>query len=516
MELRRFTALVLVLALLVVALAGCGSGSGEKKESGTPAKSGPSGQVVVAQGVDATTMDPAMHAETPTGNIQRNIFDPLILRNRDMKLEPGLALSWKTLDDRTWEIVLRQGVKFHDGTPFTAKDVKFTLERIINPDQKSPRRSNLEAIEKVEVVDDYKVKITTKAPYPILPARLADELIVPADYVKKVGDAEFAKKPIGTGPYKFVKWVKDEQVVLEANTEYWRGAPAIKTVIFRPIPETSTRIAELQTGAVDIIVNVPPDQVQTLESGSNTRVSTAPSSRVIFIGFVTNKGGPLANPKVRQAINYAVDVDSIIKNILKGNGYRVASPLTTAHFGYNPTVKPYPYDPAKAKALLKEAGYPDGLELTMDSPNGRYLMDKEIAEAVVGQLAQVGIKVKLSVLEWGVYVKKIMAKELTGMYLLGWGNTTFDADGTLYPLLRSGQRFSYYENPKLDKLLDEARSIIDEKKRLADYQEAVKIINEDAAWLFLHQQRDIYGVSKRLDWEARPDELLWMYEAKLK
>ncbi|MCL4424139.1 MAG: ABC transporter substrate-binding protein [Firmicutes bacterium] len=506
---------VLILLMTGLTLVGCG-GSGGSKDTGGAPKTGPAGQVVVAQGVDATTMDPAMHAETPTGNIQRNIFDSLIFRNKDMKLEPGLALSWKALDDRHWEIVLRQGVKFHDGTPLTAKDVKFTLDRIINPDQKSPRRSNLEAIDKVEIVDDYKLTVTTKAPYPILPGRLADELIVPADYVKKVGDAEFAKNPIGTGPYKFIKWVKDDQVVLEANTNYWKGAPTIKTVIFRPIPETSTRIAELQTGAVDIIVNVPPDQVKTLESGTNTRVSTAPSSRVIFIGFVANKGGPLANAKVRQAINYAVDVDSIIKNILLGNGYRVASPLTKAHFGYDPDVKPYTFDPGKAKELLKEAGYPNGVELTMDSPNGRYLMDKEIAEAVVGQLAQVGIKVKLNVLEWGVYVKKIMAKELTGMYLLGWGNSTFDADGTLYPLLRTGQRFSYYENPKLDKLLDEARSTIDEQKRLADYHEAVKIINQDAAWLFLHQQRDIYGASKRIEWEARPDELLWLYDAKLK
>ena len=499
--------LTLLLTLtIVLTLAGCGSPAAQEDTETV---------VTVLQGVDATTLDPNMHAETPTGNVCINLFDSLIWRDHDMKLHPGLAVSWQALDETTWEFNLRDDVTFHNGDRFTSADVKFTIERILDEEKNSPRRANLGGIETVETPDDTTVIIRTEGPFPLLLARLADEQIVPAAYTQEHGAQYLAANPVGTGPFVFDSWTKDDRIVLTANPDYWRGAPEVDTVIFRPVPEASTRVAELRTSNADIIVNLPPHEVASLKGATKTGVSSAPSSRVIFIGLVTTNEGPLADPRVRQALNHAVNVDQIINSILQGNGNRLSTPLPDNFFGADPSLEPYEYDPDRARALLAEAGYPDGFEITFGSPNGRYMMDKEVAQAVQGHLAEVGVTAHLNVLEWGVYVNKIMARELEGMYLLGWGNATFDADGTLYSLIRTGTRFSYYSNEGVDVLLDRARSTIDAAQREADYQEALAIIREEAPWIFLHQQQDLYGVSTRVDWEARSDERIWLGDVKV-
>ncbi|MGI5838792.1 MAG: ABC transporter substrate-binding protein [bacterium] len=488
------------LLIVALALAGCGNAA-------PPAKDG----IVIAQGVDATTLDPHMHNETTTTNVTAQIFDRLLVRDEAMELQPQLALSVTALDDLTWELKLRAGITFHNGEPFDAAVVKYNLERIIDPAVHSPQAGNLSAIDRVEAVDQYTVKIYTKTPYPILPSRLNLQM-VPKEYIETNGLEYFAANPVGTGPYKFVSWTKDEAIVLEANEAYWREPPAIKKVTFRPIPESSTRVAELQTGGVDLIVNVPPHQVETLAAGNGTKVLQTPSGRYIAIFLVTGKGGPLDDPRVRQALNYAVDVPAIINSVLEGHGYPTTQPVTPLDFGYSPGVKGYNYDPEKAKQLLAEAGYPDGFAFRLDVPSGRYVMDKEVAEAVVGQLAAVGVKVDLSINEWGFHVTKILEQKMEEAFLIGWGGDLFDSDSSLYNWFRSGQRSVYYSTPEIDSQLDAARAMMDVAGRESLYRDINAALSEAAACIFLYQQEDLYGVNSRLVWQPRPDELIQVYD----
>ena len=292
--------------------------------------------------------------------------------------------------------------------------------------------------------------------------------------------------------------MKNDYIELEANEDYWGDSPAtIKKLTFKVIPETGSRMAALQTGEVDIATNVPPFMIPKLKKDPKIDVISGPSGRVIFIGFNlldAEKAGPLMNKKVRQAINYAVDKQSLIKHVLMGSGEQLATPLIPLAFGYTPAVKAYAYDPQKAKTLLKEAGYPNGFETQFATGSGRYLMDKQIAEAITGMLAKVGIKAKLNVYEWGKYEQVRKAHKVEPLYLLGWGNTMSDADGTLVPLFFSKSRYSNYPNPALDKMMMAARYQMDIDKRKEQYRQILELIKDEAPWIFLYQQVDNYGV----------------------
>ena len=338
-------------------------------------KAAPEGQIVIAQGADPTTLDPHMHAENFTFAVVHNVFDHLVRRfvkDGQLAHEPGLATAWTAVNPTTWEFKLRRGVKFHNGEDFNADAVKFSIERVLNPEQKARWRWAFADIERVEVVDPHTVRIITKSPFPTLVTNLAFCMpIVPPKYVREKGDAFVATNPVGTGPFKLVRWRKDDELVLEANEGYWRGAPKIKNLVFKPIPDESTRVAALTTGQVDVSRGVPPSLVKQIAENPRTRVARVPSALNIHIVLDTLKDGPLKDKRVRQAINYGVDKEGIIKNVLEGNGGAVGGPLTPVMFGFASDVKPYPYDPERAKKLLAEAGFAQGISLTLNSPNGR-------------------------------------------------------------------------------------------------------------------------------------------------
>jgi peptide/nickel transport system substrate-binding protein len=369
----------------------------------------------------------------------------------------------------------------------------------------------------VDILDDYTVRIITKKPCPYLDAELclAGSMIAPK-YLQEKGPVHLSTNPVGTGPYKLVRWIKDDQLVLEANENYWRGSPKIKRVIFRPIPEATTRVAGLQTQELDIIVNVPPHLMRLMDWKGRSFVSKAPSARVIFMGFNTLQGGPVADRRVRQAIAQAIDMETNIKKILGGNAILLGSPLTKNHFGYDPNVKPYAYNPEKAKKLLAEAGYPNGFDFVLNSPNGRYLNDKEMAEAVVGDLRKVGINASVRTPEWGILLSMMYSHNAYPAFLIGWGNTSFDADYTLSPYFRTGQALSEYSNPKLDALIDHGATTMDKKKRLKIYSQAAKVIKDDLPVAWVYQQIDIYGVNERVNWKARTDERLVAFDMSFK
>jgi peptide/nickel transport system substrate-binding protein len=476
----------------------------------------PQDTIVIAQGVDPGTLDPQDHYETPSFNVLLNIYETLVVRDDDMKLVPLLATSWKLINDVTWEFVLRKGVKFHNGEAFNAGAVKFSLERIADGKNKLKQTTLVGIIDRVEVVDDYTVRVITTKPYPYLDAQLGHiGAIMAPKYFQEKGAAHVARNPVGTGPYKLVSWVKDDQLILGANESYWGGKPRIMKAIFRPVPEAMTRVAGLQTQEIDLIVNIPPHLARLTDWKGRSSVAKVPSSRVIFMAFDTTQGGPLADRRVRQAIAQGIDVDKIIKNVLEGNAIRLGTPFTKYHFGYDGTIPPYAFDPEKAKKLLAEAGV-QNLELTLNSPTGRYLSDKEVSEAVVGDLRKIGINARVKINEWGTHMNMIYAHKGGPSYLLGWGGATFDADATFFPMLRTGQVLSHYSNAKLDSMIEEGRSLMDKAKRQKIYSEAAKLVKEEVPWAFAYQQMDIYGVSARVSFKPRADEKLFVFNMSFK
>ena len=501
----------------IAAVAATGTGMALAAPGGTAWAQAARDTVVVAQSGDALTMDPARHSHYPTASVAFQIYDPLISLGADGTFKPALAASWSTPDPLTWEFKLRPGVKFHDGSPLTSADVKFTFERALDPEFKAPYFSRISAIKAVETPDPLTVRFKTATPFPTMLYSLYEAsfpaLIVPAAYVKANGNDALATKPVGTGPYRLVEWRKDDRIVLEANPDYWGGAPKIKTVVFRPIREVRTRIAELRSGGVDIIGDVPPEDIAGLERGG-ARVSAVASDILYFFHFDTLKDTPLRDKRVRQAINYAIDVDAIHKAIMGGLGNRIDLVLPKGAFGYDETVGAYPFDPAKARQLLTEAGYPNGFTIPLLSRQGRYLKDKEVMEASIGYLARVGIKVEPRYLEPGVWAQVSERKGREGLIFGGWSG--LDPDLVWYPLLYTGQYQSYYSNKELDALLDKGRSTVDPAARKAIYREAALLMKEDAPNVPMLQPPLIYAINTRLDWAPRIDSIIDMRGAAYK
>ena len=470
----------------------------------------PAKEVVFAQGIDTIGLDPVRDSSITAFNVHNQMFDRLLERDKSLQLVGHLLTEWKLVEPTTWDVKLRPGVKFHNGEPFDAESVKFSIERIVDPNMKSPKRPWLSSIKSVTVIDPLTARILTSSPDPALPARLTLVHAVPARYIKEKGDDHFAQNPIGTGPYRLVRYVRGDYTELAANPGYWLGAPKIAKARIRIIPETSARVAALQAGEVHVIANLPPDDVARMPK-DRVQAQAVPSIRIIFAGLVNTKGGPLDKKAVRQAINYAVDKKSLVDAVLQGYGIENGNPVPNMVLGYNQNVKPYPYDPAKAKQLLAESGFPGGFEITMGSPSGRYLKDTEVVQAIVGQLGQVGIKVKLQVREWSAYMRSMGEKTSDPMYLLGWGAPALDPDTWITPTLENGQYYtSGYRLPDpINRLIGVARSEVDGNKRRALYHELAQALSDEAPRLFLYQQKDIYGVSTQLDWLARSDELVF-------
>ncbi len=480
--------------------------------------------VVVVQSGEAATLDWHMHCDKNAHEPDRQIFDTLLRRNlKTLQLEGNLAESWRAVNDTTWQFKLKRNVKFHNGEPFDAAAVKFSIERMLNPKQGAPGRTSIATIDHVDAIDPYTVNVVTKAPFPLLPVRMSPGHcgtvgIVPPKYLAQVGDAGFAVKPVGTGPYKFVEWVKDERLVLEANKDYHRGPPAIERLIFRPVPELTTRVAALLAGQADLVSDIPPDQTGKIQQSGTAKVEISTLGGFVIMVKMTNylMPGPWQDVRVRKAINYAIDMDTIIKTVLEGHGHVLGVPLEKEAFGFNPSIKWYGYDPERAKALLREAGYPNGFEMTLHAPNRRYMNDIEVMQAMAQMLDKVGIKAKVEVWEQSIYTTKWRKRELLPAYMTAWGGAgVFDGD-LLTSSLHSKSALAIFKNEALDKMLEEAQATNDPERRKAIYWKAQELILEEAPIIKAYQQAHIFGVSNRLDWKPWVDNMLFLYDAKLK
>jgi peptide/nickel transport system substrate-binding protein len=496
--------------------------------SGVAWAASPPGTVVVAQGVDPTTLDPQNHQETPAANLAVNLFDTLLERDQDLKIVPGVAESYRNVSPMVWEFKLRRGVKFHNGEPLDAEAVKFTVERMVDPKLKLRGATPWTPVSHGEVVDAQTVRIHTKAPWPILDTMVTTLPILAPKYYREKDMAHVAKNPVGSGPFKFVRWVKDDRIELEANAQYWRGAPKVKTLVFRPIPDDAVRVAALQNAEIDVAVNIPPHLANIIANHPRLFLSTAPSVRTIQLMYYTHQfdaqhklvgpyAGPVADRRVRMAMTHAVDVDEIIKNVLDGKGIRTATMLTDKHFGFDPQLKPMKQDLGRVKQLLTEAGHPNGVEMVLNAPQGRYVRDKEVAEAVTGQLNKAGIKTTLRTFEFVSYLNNMVYVHKAGpVWLIGWGHPTMDAEAIYVPLFKSPNIFVNWHNEDFNGMVEQAQSEMDARKRLALYHRINKFWIDETPAIPLYQQIDLYGANRRVNWKARSDELIRAYDMALK
>jgi peptide/nickel transport system substrate-binding protein len=485
---------------------------------------------VAAQGKDtltvalpshAPTLDPHMHFERVGILVNINMFDSLLHRTAKLEFEPSLALSWKALNDTTWEFKLRKGVKFQDGSTMTAEDVKYSFDRVLEPGKekkKSPQYGNIRAIKDVKIVNADTIHLITDKPFPLLLERVVFFPIVPKKHIEKVGEEAFGSTAaVGTGPWKLVEWKRDQHIRLEAFDQHWRGKPAFKHLVFRAIPEVATAVAELKTGGVDIIRNVNADLIPDLKAHPLTRISTTPILRVHYI-MLDMRSAPFDKKAARQAANYAIDRQAMIQKMMAGLGKQVATVVQPAAFGHDPSVQPYPYDPKKAKELLAQAGYANGVDITLHSAAVDW---RPHFEALGQMLTEVGIRTTVKMWDPGPAWNKFFqteGKATHGAYG-SWGNySVFDADAVLHPLYHTepggwiGKHYARVEG--LDKLIDEARSSVDQAKRKRIYAEIQRIIREEAPSVFLFTQNDTLGISKKVAYEARADEWLWLFAAK--
>lgn len=401
-------------------------------------------------------------------------------------MKPQLAERWETsADGRTWTFYLRRGVKFHDGTPFNAAAVKESIARVVNPELKLRQASKFAGITSVDVVNEHTVRLTTNRPLGALPGNLSHQA---GGSIQSPAAAKAGKFPVGTGPYRFVEYVPDERLVLAANKDYWGGAPSLDRLVFRIVPEARTRLAMLQSGEAQVIYNVAPTELEGLRKDPNITVSVPPSAGWRVFGFNTQRK-PYSDVRVRQALNHAVDKAAIVKNIFKGVGHVADSPFGPGMFAYAPVMS-YAYDPARAKKLLAEAGHPNGFKATMFVSPGEIAGGAEVAAAVQAYLQQVGVQVEIVSLEqaaWLAELTKPAEQNRTEIFQYQYGGADPDA---LRLVLHSKEwpprrNAAFYKNETLDRLLDEGAATVDQTKRAQIYQQAQKLVMEEAPWLFL-------------------------------
>lgn len=462
------------------------------------------------------TIDPHQFRSVLSGSIIGLMGEGLLTRDpQTMEIKPLLAESVKNLNPNTWEVKLRKGVKFHNGEDFNADSVKFTIDRAIH--------SKLNTLAKltwppsfgqdIVIVDPYTVRIVTKVPDPMVPSRLAAESmnIAPAKGLADYKDKFVTDRFIGTGPFRFVEHVVGDRVVVEANPGYWGAKPATQKIVWQVIPDSATRLAALQRGDVDVMLNLPFPLAPTVEADSNLRVYSELSSLTHGILFNARESAPLKDRKVRQALNMAVDRAAILKSLYSGRG-QFLNTVTGKNVANTIDPGAYPYDPARAKALLAEAGFGQGFELTLWQSIGRWVLAEETAQVIAGYWDKVGVRTKVQVLEWAEFNKRSAASAHKDCFYYAFINGTWDASYTVQRFKPDFQTFRYFDaSGDLLKTIEEYERTFDPKKRKDLGARALKGLHDEAVWLFLWQLDELFGVSRKVKgFKMRPDNVLWV------
>ncbi len=494
--------------------------------------------LTIGLGTEPTSIDPHFHNLGPNNQIAQHIFSRLVEQDEKQRLTPGLAVSWKPIDDTTWEFKLRQGVKFHDGTEFDADDVIFTMNRAPNhPNARSSFKLYSHGGGKTyKKIDKYTIQVSTPKPYPLMAVDLSTVHIVSDG----IGDATWegafnnGEAAIGTGPFKFVKWTKGEILELARNDDYWGDKPQWSKVIVKPIKSAPSRLAALLAGDVDFIDQVPTTDIAQLKKNPNVSLSQGVSNRVIYLHmdqfrdpspYIKGKDGkdvknPLKDVRVRRAISKAIHRDAIVDRVMEGVAIPAGQLLPDGFFGRSGKLKVEAYDPDGAKKLLAEAGYPDGFQVTLHGPNDRYINDAKIVEAVAQMLTRVGVKTTPETMPKSVYFKRAKNRgpekpQEFSFVLVGWGSGTGEPSSPLRSLLGTfskekgwgSSNRGLYSNAGMDAALDEALATVDDAKRAELLARATEIaIGEDQALIPLHYQVNTWAAKKGLKYVPRTDE----------
>lgn len=478
---------------------------------------------------DALTLDPGNHRSRETETIIRQIYDGLFTRNARMEVVPELVDTWRQVDPVTYEFTIHRGVRFHSGDELTADDIKFTFDRLSQANamdgQTSPRQGLLGPLKEVVVTGPYSVRFILREPWPILTAMLPFQEVVSRRFVERVGSAGMATQTNGTGAFRLVEWRRGDSLILERFNDYFGGARSIPPVgpagvdrvIIRVIPENAARVAALLSGSVEIINELPASAIRQVEANPNTRVARVNGTRTFFIAF-NNARAPFNDPRVRRAMNHAVDRNLIIQRILAGAAVSLNGVMSPDAFAFNRDLPEFRYDPDLARRLLAEAGHANGFEATIDTQSAY----REISEAIASMLNRVGLRVRVQVWEGSVLTPIWQSAERRrerDMFFTSWGNGALDPSDIMVPTLRSGGRGNSagFSNAEVDRLLDAAETEVDVNKRRDMYMRAQAIVNQEAPWLFLWLPQDLYGVSRRLQgWEPSADSRINLQRASMR
>lgn len=455
--------------------------------------------LVVAQNADAITLDPHGTNDVNSAIVMTQIYQTLVNQDENMEIYPGLAESWEQIDDLTWEFNLREDVYFHNGEPFTAEDVKFSFQRASEAAVVAPIVGEINA-DSIEIIDDHTVRVGTHEPFAPILAHMAHiaAAIINEEAVNEHGE-DFGQNPVGTGPFEFVNWNVGDRVELVRNENFHGDLPEFEELVIRSITEASSRTIELETGQVDIALQLAPADVRRVDEHADLTLFEETALATSFI-MMNMQQEPFDNILVRQAINYALDVETIIYAVTEGTGIPGRGPIGENVFGAHPDIENYPFDVERAQELMDEAGI-DGFSTELTIPNAQTSID--IATIVANQLSEIGINVEIDVLEWGVFTEVVDAGE-HDMASMGWGSITGDADYGLYPLFHSSQwgaagNRAFYANDRVDELLDYARGTTDEQARLDAYHEVQEIIMEEAPWVVLNHQLIAIGTQNSVN-----------------
>lgn len=480
----------------------------------------------VANQGDALSMDPHSLSESLQFSVTGNVYEGLVLRNKDLSLAPGLATSWKQTSPSVWRFELRKGVQFHDGTPFTADDVLFSFAR--TQADGSDMKSYTNDFKNVRKINDFTVEIETKTPFPILPEVISlvymmskkwcetNQAVKPVDRRKGIENAA-SFRANGTGPYRLRERQPNVRTSFVRNGSYWGKIEGnAQEVVFTPIGNDATRVAALLTGEIDVMEPVPVQDIERINGASGTKVLAGPELRTIFLGmdqkrdellYSNVKGkNPFKDKRVRQAFYQAIDIDGIKRAVMRGASTPTALMVAPGINGFSSEQnKRLPYDVEAAKKLMAEAGYPNGFEVAMNCPNDRYVNDSKICQAVAASLLRINVKINLQAETKGTYFPKILRRD-TSFYLLGWTPSTYDAHNALNAIFAcvddkgAGQfNLGAYCNPRVDELTKMIQSETDKVKRSAMIKEVFEVHSADIGHLPLHQQALAWGLGKKID-----------------
>jgi peptide/nickel transport system substrate-binding protein len=488
--------------------------------------------LTVGLGASVTSIDPHFHNLSPNSNIARHIFDRLIHTDDKQRQTPGLATEWKAIDDTTWEFKLRKGVKFHDGSEFTAEDVVATLKRVPwVPNSPSSFRIYTQSVVGWEIVDPHTIRLKTAKVYPLLPTDIATINIVNKKFEQgPTADFNSGKAAIGTGPFKFVEYVPGDRIVLQRNDDYWGPKPHWQKVTMKLITNNSARVAALLAGDVQVIDAVPATDYARLKGNADLAIAQIVGNRLIYLHidshrdqspFVTDKAGallpnnPLKDPRVRRALSRSINRQAIVDRIMDGLAIPAGGLMADGFFGTSPKLKPDPFDAEGARKLLTEAGYPNGFGLTIHGPNDRYPNDEKILQAIGPMFNRVGIDTKVVTLPWATFAGQSSNPNYAfSVMLVGWGADTGEVSSPLRSLLATvnreagmgGSNRGRYSNPKMDGLLAQALTTVDDGKREKLLQEASEIAIADMGLIPLHYQINVWAMRKGLTYSPRTDE----------